>query len=58
MKCPYSKVELEIEDMYDVEHGDEWCTEYFVGHCPECKKEFQWERKFKYYSEDNLVECT
>ena len=56
MKCPKCNKELEVLDMYDVEHDDDWCTEYLVGECPECGTEYRWERNFKYYSEDSLVE--
>lgn len=58
MLCPKCNHELEVLDMYDVEHGEEWCVEQFIGVCPTCQKEFQWERNFKFYNEDNLVECT
>jgi hypothetical protein len=43
--------------MYDVEHGSDFCVEYLVGQCPECKKEFEWQAWFKFHSERNLVEC-
>lgn len=38
MKCPKCNKELEVLDMYDVEHGSDFCVEYLVGQCPECKK--------------------
>lgn len=58
MNCPKCNYELKIDDMYDVEHGEEMCIEQFVGHCPICKREFQWDRIFKVDKETNLVECT
>ena len=57
MICPKCNYELDVLDMYDVEHGNDWHVEYLVGECPICKKEYQWERNSKFYNEDNLKEC-
>lgn len=57
MNCPKCNCKLEVLDMYDVEHGEEWCVEQFIGQCPICKKEYQWERNFKFFDESNLEEC-
>ena len=57
MKCPKCNCALEVFDMYDTEHNDEWCVEQFVGGCPICGKEYQWNRNFKFFNEDELMEC-
>ena len=57
MKCPKCDYELEIDDCYDTETCDDWFVERIVGHCPICDKDYQWERNYKFYNEDELVEC-
>ena len=40
--CPHCKTELECDDTYDMECNEESITLYQVGHCPKCKKGYQW----------------
>lgn len=40
--CPHCKTELEYDDTYDMEYNEESITLYQVGHCPKCKKGYQW----------------
>ena len=42
--CPHCKVELELDDTYDMDYDEEGITLRQVGHCPNCDKEYQWER--------------
>lgn len=57
MKCPHCEVELKIYDRYDIEFGRDEVTECYLGECPECGREFEWEKCYKFYEEKNLVEC-
>lgn len=42
-KCPHCNAELECDDVYDLSYDSEGMTEYKVGHCPKCDKDFQWQ---------------
>ena len=58
MFCPKCHYELEVDDVYDTQGNDEWQVEFIVGHCTICSQDYQWERNFKFYNEDNLAEYT
>lgn len=57
MLCPKCNHELEVDDSFDISITDDWCTERVIGCCPICETEYQWERNYKFYNEDDLVEC-
>lgn len=57
MNCPKCKIELEIDDVYDCECDVDFFVRKVVGYCPKCGKECQWELVYKFYGEENLVEC-
>ena len=56
LKCPHCNVELEVDDTYDIDYDDDGMTLYQVGACPECGREYQWEKNalFHSWSVDNL----
>lgn len=43
-KCLICGIELEVDDTYDMEYDEEGIIIRQVGHCPNCDKEYQWER--------------
>lgn len=43
-KCPHCCVTLEVDDTYDMDYDDEGIVLRQVGHCPECEREYQWEK--------------
>ena len=45
-KCPYCNVDLECDDIYDQMSGGECYVDLCAGHCPQCNKEFRWERVY------------
>ena len=58
MKCTKCKTELEIDEVRDCEYDEDFIVEKVVGYCPKCEKEYRWELVYKYYKEQNLMECT
>lgn len=55
-KCPYCNTELEADESYDFSIEDDHTIDRVAGHCPLCRKEFQWEEIYKYHSCKNLEE--
>lgn len=56
-ECPYCKVELEIDESYEIGVEDiDIVIDRVAGHCPNCNKEFQWEEVYKYSHFSNLEE--
>ena len=43
-KCPHCCVELEEDDTYDMSYDEEGIVLLKVGHCPECQRDYQWQR--------------
>ena len=43
-KCPHCCVELELDDTYDMDYDDEGIVLYQIGHCPECNRDYQWQK--------------
>ena len=41
--CPHCKTELERNDTYDMEFDEDRIVLYQIGHCPKCKKDYQWQ---------------
>ena len=49
MKCFYCEIGLETDDCYNIEVDPlEEINRLMVGHCPACKKDYQWTEKYKY----------
>jgi hypothetical protein len=42
--CPHCNTEIELDDTCDMDYDEEGITLCQVGHCPNCDKEYQWER--------------
>lgn len=57
MLCPRCNCELEVDECFDTFTDDEFHTERVVGGCPICGKVFQWDINYKFFNEDELVEC-
>lgn len=48
-ECPIChKGDIEEDDCFDTEHGPDKIIEYYVGHCLNCKRDFQWQRIYKF----------
>lgn len=48
-ECPIChKGDIETDDCYDIDHGDDRIIEYYTGHCLACGQSFQWERHYKF----------
>ena len=41
--CPHCCVELSHDDTFDMEYDSEGIVLYSVGHCPSCKRDYQWQ---------------
>lgn len=49
MKCPHCMVELETDDCVDMDLvSNDKIKREIVGHCPECKREYQWSEEYRY----------
>lgn len=40
--------DIETDDCFDTDHGDNEIVEYYVGHCLSCGQSFQWQRIYKF----------
>jgi endogenous inhibitor of DNA gyrase (YacG/DUF329 family) len=40
--CPICGAELEVDDIYNAEVNSDRYIQYVYGHCPSCRKEFDW----------------
>ena len=58
MNCLKCETELEIDETCDYESNGDFIIEKVIGYCPKCEKEYRWKIVYKYYREQNLVECT
>ena len=48
MNCPICGKEFEDIESFDWSNSEEKFIEYCCGHCPNCNKEFQWERHYSF----------
>lgn len=48
LKCPVCGAELEEDDCYDTEIGDNLLFDLCVGHCPVCEREYQWSKVYSH----------
>ena len=56
--CPHCSEELVKDDCYNIDVEDNYITIYITGHCPMCKKEFQWVEGFNFAGADEIKEVT
>lgn len=49
---------LELKDIYDMDYDEEGITLYQIGHCPQCKRDYQWQASavFTSWANTNLEE--
>lgn len=47
-KCPNCGGEIHVDDMYDVDHEDEYCVLSYVGTCEQCQHSVQWEAYYPF----------
>lgn len=50
LKCPHCEVEIEWDDTIDINYDDDCITLNQVGHCPECDRDYQWEKSALFHS--------
>lgn len=55
-KCPYCNVTLDEDDCTDIEDEGERLVKRMVGHCRDCRREFQWKEIFNYIEASDPVE--
>ena len=41
--CPHCNTELEYDGSYDMEYDEDSIVLYQSGHCPKCRKDYQWQ---------------
>ena len=56
--CPNCGAELEQDECYDTQFGDDCITNFMTGHCPTCDKEFQWVEVYDYAGVEDIEEVT
>lgn len=56
MKCPKCNVELDFYDCFDLNDYGDCVVTNIVGGCPNCDKEYTWERHYTLVYEGNLEE--
>lgn len=54
--CPHCDVELVWDDTIDNYFGGDIMIAKSIGHCPKCKREFQWEDIYIYDGYENFKE--
>ena len=54
--CPYCDCDLYTDDCFDIEYDSGENISHWVGHCPECGKDFRWEEVYLFDRVENLVE--
>jgi hypothetical protein len=54
--CPYCHHGLTDEEMYDWTEFDEKAIFYYIGVCPKCGREFQWNLVYYWDNEINNLE--
>lgn len=54
--CPNCGAELEQDECYDTQFGDDCITNFMAGHCPTCDKEFQWVEVYDYAGVEDIEE--
>lgn len=54
--CPHCDYDLFIDDCIDNEYDSGKNISYWVGHCPECGKNFRWKEIYLFDRIEDLVE--
>lgn len=54
--CPHCDHDLFIDDSTDIEYDSGKNISYWVGHCPECGKNFRWKEIYLFDHIEDLVE--
>lgn len=48
--------DIETDDCFDTDHGTNEIVEYYVGHCLNCGKSFQWQRIYVFKEQTSFEE--
>ena len=56
MKCPYCNEDLEIDEWFNNFFNEDLSVLYVTGWCPNCLKNFNWERHYILKEEKGLLE--
>lgn len=55
-ECPVChNGDIEEDDCFDTDHGQDEIIEYYVGHCLACGCSFQWQRHYKFAYMTNFI---
>ena len=54
--CPNCGTELEFDDHYDMYDDGDLILCFAYGHCPNCKKKYQWKDIYSFRGFDDLEE--
>lgn len=56
VRCPNCNTYLEVIDCYDSDLDGFVSTYYYIGQCPNCKKQFSWKEIYIWQGIENLEE--